>query len=319
MRRLAETIAQAARASGRTFVAYQYSPLGGPFDPEVLQTLHSADIPFLLGTSNAMRVLKYLALRREYWARAAGASDAQGGGGTAPAPTVDLACGDFLTARRALALFGIPVADAGLARSEEEAVALLRRFDAPVAVKAEVAGLLHKSDVGCVRLGCASERDVAAAYREVVANARKAGFKNAAQALIQPMVKGVAEAYAGIIDDPLFGPAICFGLGGIFVEIFKDATTEMAPLSHEDAVRMIHRLEAASILTGARGRRAGDIEALADLLVRLGQFALAHAGRFRALDLNPIIVRAAGEGVVAVDIAIEPIGDTPAIAAHAAS
>jgi acetyltransferase len=323
MRRLASTIADAARASGRTFVAFQYSPLGGPLDPEVLKTLYSAGIPFLLGTPNAMRVLKYFPRRREFWARAALAdatSKSSIDGRTTPVPTVDAAHWDFLTARQALTHYGVAVADAGVACTESEAIALQQRFGTAVAIKAEVPGLLHKSDIGCVRLGCTGERDVAEAYKEVIQNARLAGFKNAAHVLMQPMVTGVAEAYAGIIDDPLFGPAICFGLGGIFVEIFKDATTEMAPLSHEDAVQMIRRIKAVSVLTGARGRKPGDIEALAKLLVGLSQFAVANAGRFRALDLNPIIVRAAGEGVVAVDIAIEPNPDVaPNAVAHAAS
>jgi acyl-CoA synthetase (NDP forming) len=146
-----------------------------------------------------------------------------------------------------------------------------------------------------------------------VQNARKAGFIRDVGVLIQPMTKGAAEAYAGIIDDPLFGPAICFGLGGVFVEILQDTTTEMAPLSQADALGMIRRIKAAAILEGARGRERADIEALADLLVGLGRFALANRGRFRALDLNPIIV--GSSGVVAVDIAIEPIGrDDEAIA-----
>jgi len=119
------------------------------------------------------------------------------------------------------------------------------------------------------------------------------------------MIRGVAEAYAGIIDDPLFGPAICFGLGGVLVEILQDTTTEMAPLSHADALDMIRRIKAAAILDGARGRERADIDALADLLVALGQFAVASSGRFRALDLNPIMV--GSSGVTAVDIAIEPI------------
>jgi hypothetical protein len=119
------------------------------------------------------------------------------------------------------------------------------------------------------------------------------------------MVSGVAEAFAGIIDDPLFGPAICFGMGGIFVEILHDTTIEMAPLSREIAHDMIARTRAARLLDGARGREPGDVAALVHLLVRLGDFAVAHAGAFRALDLNPIIVGRAGAGAVAVDVAIE--------------
>jgi hypothetical protein len=189
----------------------------------------------------------------------------------------------------------------------------------PVALKAEAPGLLHKSDVGCVRLGCAGDHDVIAAYRAVLQSAGNAGYQKLDGILVQPMVSGVAEAYAGIINDPAFGPAICFGLGGVFVEIFKDTTTEMAPVSREEALRMIGRVKAAPILTGARGRGGGDVDALAELLVRLGHFAVANFGRFRTLDLNPIIVRRPGEGVVAVDIAVEPMAPDELVAAASAA
>ena len=306
MRRLSKAIAAAATKSGRTFVAYQYSSLGGPLDPEILNTLHSADVPFLLGTSAAMSALKYLLRRREFWSQGDLAEKLnEESSGLRSTPSILPLHPDFNTIRRALTEFGVPVIDAGVASSVEEAVELWKRFGTDVAIKAEVAGLLHKSDAGCVRLSCRNERDVADAYDAVIRNAHSAGFNDASQVLVQPMVAGVAEAYAGIVDDPLFGPAVCVGLGGIYVEIFDDTALETAPLTFEDATRMIYRLKAAAILTGARGRQAGDVEALANLLVLLGQFAVAYSGRFQALDLNPIIVKASGEGVVAVDIAVE--------------
>jgi acyl-CoA synthetase (NDP forming) len=311
MRRLARTIAEAATRSERTFVAYSYSPLGGPFDQEIVGPLRDAGIPYLLGITNAMGALKYLPVRRDYWRRAAIADMPEPQQPIAGA----IARGDFLATRAALLASGVPVVEARRAHSEDEAVAALRHFGGPVALKAEQPGLLHKSDLGCVRLGCGSDDAVGAGYREVLANARRAGFAHAC-VLVQPMVTGVAEAYAGIIDDPTFGPAICFGLGGIFVEIFKDTVTELVPLTHDDALRMIHRIKAAPVLLGARGRPAGDIEALAQLLVRLSQFAVAHAGNFRALDLNPIIVKPKGEGVVAVDLAVEASTDIAAKAAE---
>lgn len=308
MRRLASHIADAARSSGRTFVAFQYTPLGGPLDSEMIGTLHAAKVPILLGTTNAMRALRYLPMRRAYWARGAAASEPA----VSAKPDLDFANAGFMAVRKAMLAYDIPIVDAALASSEDETVALQRRFDAPVALKAEVPGLLHKSDVGCVRLNCGAG-EVAEAYRAVIGNARNAGFKSAATVLVQPMVGGVAEVYAGAIDDPLFGPALCFGLGGVFVEIFNDTRTEMAPLSHDEALAMIHAVKGAKLLSGARGRKEGDIEALASLLVRLGHFALGHAGQFRAIDLNPVIVNPRGEGVVAVDIAVEPLpqGATP--------
>ena len=208
--------------------------------------------------------------------------------------------------RQALTECGIPVVDAALASSAPDAVALWRRFSQPVALKAEAPGLLHKSDLGCVRLNCAAEAEVIAGYKAIVQNARKAGFKTAA-VIVQPMVSGIAEVFAGITNNPLYGPVIVFGLGGIFVELLGETVTEMAPLSKADAARMIRGLRVAHILTDARGREPGDIDALTTLLVQLSRFAVSNVGKFRALDLNPIIVRPAGEGVVAVDIAVEHV------------
>ena len=298
--RLAGAIAEAARASGRTFVAFQYTPLGGPLNCATIEMLRGARVPVLLGIANAMRALRYLPMRRDYWLRTPAKPDH---GLTPLAGAGDL--GDFLSARAALSSCGIPIVETMPARSEEEAVAAWRLLGVPVAVKAAIPGLMHKSDIGAVRLGCAGADEVVQAFRAVVANARKAGFEDKFQVIVQPMIKGVAEAYAGVIDDRLFGPAICFGLGGIFIEIFNDVRTETAPLSRADALAMIRGIRGAKILTGTRGRTVGDIDGLADLLVRLGQFALANTGRFRALDLNPIIVKPQGEGVLAVDVAVE--------------
>ena len=154
MRRFARTFADAARTSGRTVVAYQYSPLGGPLDSEIIRTLHGAQVPLLLGISNAMGALKHLPLRRAYWARAAKAGAPEQIGNRPDAGLDrDLPRWDFLTARQLLVASGVPVVDAALAHSEDEAAAVLRRFGTAVAVKAEAPGLLHKSDLGCVRLG----------------------------------------------------------------------------------------------------------------------------------------------------------------------
>src|SRR5262249_46968750 len=159
------------------------SPLGGPLDPEIVGMLHAVRIPFLLGTATAMRVLKYLPLRQRYWARDASAAS-EPTGGPKRAPTTELH--DFLGIRKALVASGVPVVAAELAHSEAEAVELLLRFGSAVAIKAEAAGLLHKSELDCVRLNCASEQDVRDAYHAVTTNARNAGFADA-HALVQPM------------------------------------------------------------------------------------------------------------------------------------
>ena len=156
-------------------------------------------------------------------------------------------------ARKRLVESGVAVVDATLASSEDAAVAACAGSAGRSRSKRKLHGPVAQKRLGCVRLDCATEsRGGGRHIATVVANAKKAGFRDAG-VLIQPMIAGVAEAYAGIIDDPLYGPAIAFGLGGIFVEILKDTTVEMAPLSHDDALAMIHRLKAAPVLLGARG------------------------------------------------------------------
>jgi succinyl-CoA synthetase beta subunit len=262
-------------------------------------------VPLLLGIQNAMGSLRQLKQRRDFTLRAANMPSE----GTPVVRANDPLPQDFLSARKALAAAGVPVVEASLASSAQEAAAIMRRLAQPVALKAEAPGLLHKSDLGCVKLNCRTKSEVVAGYDAVVANAKSAGFAPAG-VLVQPMVPGVVECFAGIIDDSLYGPAIVFGLGGIFVELLRETVTEMAPLTTDDAMRMIQRVKGAPILTGARGRPPGDVAALADCLAALSRFAVANAGRFRALDLNPIIVKPKGEGVVAVDIAIEPVAAT---------
>jgi acetyltransferase len=282
--------------------------LGGPLDSNIVDTLHSAGVPLLLGITTGMKVLRHLAERTEYRSRIRHARlfDPT----IRPKDPVMVTPCSFLAMSRSLAASGVAVVDTRLVASEAEAIAAFREFGQSVAVKAEVQGLLHKSDIGGVKLNCDTEEAVTDAYRTVLANAKLAGYHNAHQVLVQPMTRGIAEAYAGIVNDPIFGPVITLGLGGIFVEIFKDTTIEMVPLGEADAVEMIHRIKGAPLLTGARGRPIGDVDALATFLVALGEFAMAHFGKIRSLDLNPIAIGRRGEGVVAVDIAVEPL--TPA-------
>jgi acyl-CoA synthetase (NDP forming) len=162
MRRIASAIADTARTSGRTIVAYQPSSLG-PVDDEIVRTLHAAGVPLLMGIANAMAALKHLPLRREYAARAIG-DPGSNGSIEAGTPRANATPWDFLNARQVLVDSGISVVEAALASSAEEAVALWQRLAQPVALKTEAPGLLHKSDLGCVRLDCTTESAVIAGY-----------------------------------------------------------------------------------------------------------------------------------------------------------
>ena len=118
------------------------------------------------------------------------------------------------------------------------------------------------------------------------------------------MVRGGVEMILGVQDDAVFGPVVLLGLGGIFVEVLRDVTFRIAPFGVEEAHRMIGELRGAAILEGARGQPPADLDALAAALSRLSLFAAAQRGRFTSIDINPLLVRAKGEGAAALDALI---------------
>ena len=313
MHRFAATVAEAARASQRTFIGFQISPLGGPLDRQVIDPLHAAGVPLLLGTPTAMRCLRHFATRQEIWARCKvepGVKPETQSRTEASEVPMDL---DFLSVRRSLLNAEVEVVETESAASSGEAVGMFQKFGRAVAVKAADPQLTHKADVGCVRLHCATERSVREAYDAVTDNARKAGVQDYGRVLVQPMIGGIAEVYAGIMNDAVFGPAVCFGTGGALVEVLNDITIEMAPLSTSEAMRMVRRIKGFPMLDGARGREKGDVAALATFLSKLSEFAIDNSPKFRSLDLNPIIVLPEGKGVVAVDIAVEGFAAVSAV------
>jgi acyl-CoA synthetase (NDP forming) len=210
-------------------------------------------------------------------------------------------------AKRLLADYGIPVTREELATSGEEALAAARRIGYPVALKVQSPDIPHKTEARAVRLGLASDREVAAAYDEVLANAR--AYRKDARiegVLVAEMAGRGVEAILGAVNDPLFGPAVMFGLGGIFAEVLKDVAFRLAPLTRSEARRMIEEIKGYPVLAGARGRAAADVDALADALVRLSAAAVDLGENFAELDVNPVFVYEKGKGVKAVDALIKP-------------
>ncbi|MEC7675235.1 MAG: acetate--CoA ligase family protein, partial [Pseudomonadota bacterium] len=125
--------------------------------------------------------------------------------------------------------------------------------------------------------------------------------------IVAEMVTGGVEAVAGVVRDPVFGPAVMFGLGGVFVEVLKDVTFRLAPFGVDEARRMIDEIQGRAMFDGVRGAPPADLDALAETLARLSVFAAANAERIESVDLNPLIVRA--DGTLAVDALIVPRGD----------
>jgi len=210
-------------------------------------------------------------------------------------------------AKRVLAAYGIPVTREELAQSAQEAVAIARRIGYPVAIKVQSPDISHKTEARAVRLGIGSDAELAAAHDEVLANAR-AHNKSARieGVLVQEMVKDGVEAILGVTNDPLFGPAVMFGLGGIFAEVLKDVSFRLAPVTASVAREMVEETAGYKVLAGARGKPPADVDALVDAIARLSALAVDLKDHVAELDINPLFVFAKGGGVKAADALIKP-------------
>ena len=173
-----------------------------------------------------------------------------------------------------------------------------------VVLKADVPGLVHKSDAGAVRLDLRTEADVRAAYQRLAS--QFAGRLHAVG--VQPMITGGTEVMIGVADDRMFGPLVVFGLGGVATEILADHSARLAPLTADDADTLIDSVRSAPLLHGHRGTPAADLAALRDVLMRVSRLA-DDIPEISELDLNPVIARP--DGVVAVDARIRVLPQAP--------
>ena len=206
-------------------------------------------------------------------------------------------------AKEVLAAYGVPVVGEKLVQSADEAVAAAKSLGLPVVTKVESPDLPHKTEAGVIRLNLKSEAEVKAAFDEVMTNANKVSPKPRINGvLVQPMAPAGTEIMVGARVDPLFGPLIVVGLGGIFVELLKDSAVELAPVTKDEAAAMLRRLKGRAMLTGFRGSEPVDEAKLADVIVRLSEFAADQKDRVAELDVNPLIC--AGSRIVAVDALI---------------
>ncbi len=225
------------------------------------------------------------------------------------AAVLDARGDDWLTAeetRRVLNAFGLPLLPTVLARSADDAAALAAVFGLPVVAKVQSRMLLHKSDIGAVRVGLASERAVRAAFKELSAMAAANGVDGSSECdgvVLQPMIAGGVETMIGITDDPLFGPLVGFGMGGVHVEVLGDVQFRVAPLTDRDADELLHGIRGSRLLQGYRGHPPADIDALRELLLRVARLA-EEVPEIAELDLNPVIALPPGNGCRIVDARI---------------
>jgi acyl-CoA synthetase (NDP forming) len=231
-------------------------------------------------------------------------------------PAVPLSADAFrheLGAKRALADAGIPMLAERLVRSADDAARAATETGFPVVLKIASPDLPHKTEVGGVAVGLSSEAEVQQAFAGMLERvAAKVPHAVIDGVIVAPMAKGMAELILGSRTDPVFGPVVMVGLGGIFAEILQDTAVQMAPVSEAQAMAMLKSLKAFAVLNGARGRPRADLEAAARAIVALSRFAVAHAETISEIDINPLMLRAEGEGAVALDALLIPHPAKPA-------
>jgi acetyltransferase len=261
--------------------------------PEAVQAQKAAGFPFLQGLEPTLRALNALwfhAVRR-------GKRPPM----PPPAPASDLSPETLDTT---LARYGIALPKSREVTTAAEAAAAANEIGFPVALKIRSPDILHKTEAGGVVLDLRSGEAVQRAADDLVASARKAqpgaridGF------LVQEMVSGV-EAIIGARGDPLYGPLLLIGAGGVLVELTKDAVLSLLPVTAGDVSAMIDGLKLNKLLTGFRGRPAADRAALESTVLALAQFYLDHRARIEDIEINPLMVHPEGRGAVAVDVRV---------------
>jgi acyl-CoA synthetase (NDP forming) len=197
---------------------------------------------------------------------------------------------------------GIPVVEAKLARSKKEAISISNEMGFPVVLKISSPDVVHKSDTGGVKLGLANAAQVGKAYSEIISSVKQAYPKAQIEGVsVQPMAPPGVEVIVGMSKDSQFGPVLMFGLGGILVEVLKDVSFRIVPVTARDARAMIREIKGFPVLEGYRGQEPASIPALEKLIVKVSQF-VEKKPQIKELDLNPIF--AYPDKAVAVDARI---------------
>ena len=201
--------------------------------------------------------------------------------------------------------YGIPTTEFNVAKNSTETVEFAEKIGYPVVLKIVSPDIIHKSDVGGVIINLKDAKDVQNAYKQIIDNAKK--HKPNAKIigiLVQEMAPSSTEVIVGVTKDPQFGPAIMFGLGGIFVEVLKDVTFKIAPITRDEAREMITEVKAYPLLKGYRNLPSADIDVIVQILLNTSRLVMEHQ-QIKELDLNPIMVYEKGAKTVDARIILE--------------
>lgn len=203
--------------------------------------------------------------------------------------------------RPLLAEFGIQLVNASVSHSESESVSIQKAYNLPVAMKIISPQILHKSDAGGIKLNVQNADEAIAAHREIIENAKRYNSSAVIEGiLIEPMAPKGLEVIVGMKRDPQFGPLLMFGLGGIYVELFKDISFRIAPLTREDIRSMITETKAGLLLSGQRGSQPADLEAVIDCIEKISLISLSYP-EIIELEINPLLALEPGRGALALD------------------
>ncbi|WP_309083557.1 acetate--CoA ligase family protein [Chelativorans sp.] len=269
-----------------------------PLDPDFMKAVRESRIPFFRSPERAMRAMAAIAGYAD--ALAAAVDRAPEG---APYQNVPAAKGTVSEhiGKGILRDLGIATPEGGLARSVDEAASVAARVGYPIVLKAQAAELAHKSDVGGVIVGIADEAKLRQAWDRLHAGIAKARRGLALEGvLVEQMAKPGLEMVVGAKRDPQWGPVVLVGLGGVWIEALADVRLLPADISRKRAIAEIGKLKAATLLGPFRGQKARDLEAIADVVVKLGALMRANP-QIAEVDINPLIVHAEGEGAAALD------------------
>jgi len=294
----AAVLAEAAAKSDKPVLAFSVQPQ--EISPAGHAILKAAGIPTLPSPARVARAMGMLADYAEALARSGREEPLP------PAtPSVDLPAGaatlDERESKQLIAQFGVPVTRDVLIAAERIAEPA-QGIAFPVAAKVLSRDIAHKSDIGAVKLGVRDAQELAAVAADLIAKARGACPEaKIAGVLACEMVYDALETIVGVVNDPVFGPVVALGMGGIFAEATRDVTFRLAPFGIDTAREMIVELRGHKLFEALRGKPARDTEALAQTLSRVSTMAWTLRERIAEVDINPLLVRSRGQGVVAAD------------------
>jgi 4-hydroxybutyryl-CoA synthetase (ADP-forming) len=203
-----------------------------------------------------------------------------------------------------LRAYGLPLPQSALAKTEQEAVKIAKNIGYPVVLKIASPQIIHKSDAGGVKVNIQNDKDVHSAFKEIIKNAKKYNKNAVIQGvLVVEMVKGGKEMIIGSKQEPGFGPVLMLGMGGIYVEILKDVTFRLAPVTDKEAEDMIASIKTKKLLEGVRGEKPSDLAKLSECIQRLSQLVTDFT-EIKELDMNPVLVMEKGKGCKILDVRI---------------